>query len=195
MNDQDRFLIQKAQNGDTEAFRELIDLYCPRINRIAYQITGNSEDARDIAQEVFLRLYRKLGTFRQTTKFTTWLYRMTVNMSIDYLRKNSGSETVSIDALEQPLEIPDNERLPDTQAEQNELKGAITKITGQLTPKQRKVFVLKDLQDFSTAEVADILKCSCATVRVHLSDARRHIKNALMKQYPNLVINSGGEYT
>ncbi|MFC1540885.1 RNA polymerase sigma factor [Candidatus Latescibacterota bacterium] len=195
MNDQYRSLIQKAQNGDTEAFRELIDRFSPHIYQIAYQMTGNSEDARDIAQEVFLRLYRKLGTFRHTTKFTTWLYRLTINLAIDYLRKNSGRETVSIDAFEQTFEISGTEKLPDTLAEHNELKGIIETLIGQLTPKQRKVFVLRDLQDFSTAEAADILKCSSATVRVHLADARCHIRNALMKQYPNFVINtsSGGE--
>ncbi|MFC1650609.1 RNA polymerase sigma factor [Candidatus Latescibacterota bacterium] len=196
MNDQDRSLIQKAQNGDSEAFRELIDLYSPRIYRIAYQTAGNSEDARDIAQEVFLRLYRKLDTFGHTTKFTTWLYRMTVNLSIDYLRKNSGRRNVSIDEFEHTLEIPDSGGLPDAHAEHNELKGVISRLAVNLTPKQRKVFVLRDLQDFSTAEIADILKCSNITVRVHLSSARRAIKKALMKHYPNLVTRntSGGEY-
>jgi RNA polymerase sigma-70 factor (ECF subfamily) len=194
VNDQNRSLIEKAQNGDKKAFRELIDRYSPKIYWIAYQMTCNSEDARDIAQEVFLRLYGKLDTFRHTIKFTTWLYRITVNLSIDYLRKNSKKETVSIDTFEQSKEISGTESLPDMLVEQNELKGVIGLLARQLTPKQRQVFVLRDLQDFSTAEVANILKCSSVTVRVHLSDARRHIKNALMKHYPDLITNisSGG---
>ncbi|MFC1490017.1 RNA polymerase sigma factor [Candidatus Latescibacterota bacterium] len=195
MTDQNRELIQKAQNGDSHAFCELIDHYSPRIYRIAYQTAGNSEDARDIAQEVFIRLHKRLDTFTHTSKFTTWIYRMTVNLSIDYLRKNSGRGTVSIDEFEQTLEIPDTGGLPDEHAEHGELKGIINGLTGCLTPNQRKVFVLRDLQDFTTVEVADILKCSVATVRVHLANARNQIKNALMKHYPNLVTSygSGGE--
>ncbi|MFC1551693.1 RNA polymerase sigma factor [Candidatus Latescibacterota bacterium] len=195
MIDRNRDLIIKAQNGDTNAFRELIDLYGPRINRIAYQTCGNSEDARDIAQDVFIRLHKKLGAFGHTSKFTTWLYRMTVNLSIDYLRKNTGRGIVSIDGDGQTPDIPDTGGLPDAHAEHNELKGVIAGITGYLTPNQRKVFVLRDLQDFSTAEIADILKCSVATVRVHLANARNRIKAELVKRYPNLAARntSGGE--
>lgn len=196
MDDQNPSLIKKAQDGDSDAFRELIDKYSPRIYSIAYQTSGNSEDARDIAQEVFLRLYRKLGTFEHTSRFTTWMYRMTVNLSIDHMRRNPGRrKNVSMDEFEHTLEIPDSGGLPDAYAEHNELKGVISRLAGDLTPKQQKVFVLRDLQDFSTAEIADILKCSVITVRVHLANARRNIKKALTKYYPNLLARngSGGE--
>jgi RNA polymerase sigma-70 factor, ECF subfamily len=195
LDDRTPDIIRNAQNGDTEAFRELIDLYGPRIYRIAYQTSGNSEDARDIAQEVFIRLHKKLGTFRHTSKFTTWLYRMTVNLSIDYLRKNAGRGIVSIDSDGQTPDFPDTGGLPDAHAELSELKGVVAKLTAYLTPNQRKVFVLRDLQDFSTPDIADVLKCSGATVRVHLANARRRIRDALVKHYPHLAERntSGGE--
>jgi RNA polymerase sigma-70 factor (ECF subfamily) len=195
VNDRNRDIITRAQDGDTGAFREIIDLYGPRIYRIAYQTAGNEDDARDIAQEVFIRLHVKLKTFRHSSAFTTWLYRMTVNLSIDYLRKYTRRNTVTLDDDDRPQEIADTGNRPDEHAERNELKGIIANLTTHLTPYQRKVFVLRDFQDFSTAEISDIMKCSESTVRVHLAAARNRIRNALMKHYPNLAARyaAGGE--
>lgn len=82
-------LIKKASSGDLAAYQEFIRMYSPRGHSIAYQMVGNSIDAQDIAQEVFIRLFRSLHTYKPRFAFTTWLYRLTVNHSIDYLRKHS----------------------------------------------------------------------------------------------------------
>ena len=174
-------LIEKACSGDLAAYQEFIRLYSPRVHAIAYQMVGNSIDAQDIAQEVFIRLYRSLRTYKPRFTFTTWLYRLTVNRSIDYLRKHTRHRNISLENFKDESLLMDSAPSPDRSLELNELKGAIQRISEGLTWKQRKVFVLRELQGFSTEEVAQILKCRVSTVRVHLSKARRHIKNALLK--------------
>lgn len=180
-------LIERARGGDLVAFREIVERYSSRVHAIAYQMVGNSEDAQDIAQEVFLKLYSSLHKFDPQYPFIAWLYRMTVNLSIDYQRKQARHRHVSLDEIEDESVFEDHRPRPDAYAERNELRGALDQIAGDLTPKQRKVFVLRDLQGFSTEEVAQILKCSPVTIRVHLAKARGRIKEALVKCYPNLV--------
>jgi RNA polymerase sigma-70 factor (ECF subfamily) len=173
--------IHKACAGDVAAYQECIRIYSSRIHAMAYQVVGNPIDSQDIAQEVFIRLYKSLPTYKPQFLFSTWLYRLTLNLSIDYLRKNTKHHNISLEDLSNESRIKDTSPLPETALEQSELKGTIQKISEGLTLNQRKVFVLRDLQGFSTEEVAQILNCSNVTVRVHLSKARNHIKNALKK--------------
>lgn len=181
MSNDNADIIQKACSGDLASYQEFIRLYSPRVHAIAYQMVGNSIDAQDIAQEVFVRLYRSLHTYKPRFTFTTWLYRLTVNHSIDYLRKHRRHNNISLENVQDELMLRDSALSPDKSLELNEWKGAIQKISEGLTWKQRKVFVLRELQGFSTDEIAQILKCHVSTVRVHLSKARRHVKNALLK--------------
>ena len=146
-----------------------------------YRFVNNREDAEDIAQEVFIKLHRSLRTYKPRFTFTTWLYRLTVNRSIDYLRRHSRHKNISLENFKDESLLEDRAPSPHRSLELNELKGAIQKISEGLTWKQRKVFVLRELQGFSTDEVAEILKCRVSTVRVHLSKARTHLKNALLK--------------
>lgn len=174
-------LIAKARTGDLAAYQEFIRLYSPRVHAIAYQMVGNSIDAQDIAQEVFIRLHRSLRTYKPQFTFSTWLYRLTVNHSIDYLRKHRRQKNISLENVQDESMLKDSAPSPDRSLELNELKGTIQQISEGLTWKQRRVFVLRELQGFSTDEVAQILKCRVSTVRVHLSKARRHIKKTLLK--------------
>jgi RNA polymerase sigma-70 factor (ECF subfamily) len=173
--------ITKACAGDRAAFQECIKIFSPRVHAIAYQIVGNSIDAQDIAQDAFIRLYRSLHTYKPRFSFSTWLYRITLNLAIDFLRKSSRQQKVALENSLGESKLQDKNPLPETSHEQNELRGIIQEISEGLTINQRKVFVLRDLQGFSTEEAAEILKCSLVTVRVHLSKARNHIKNALLK--------------
>jgi RNA polymerase sigma-70 factor (ECF subfamily) len=179
MREESLSLIERAQGGDLAAFREIIERYSPRIHSIAYQMVGNSEDAQDIAQEVCLRLYSSLDKFDPKHSFTTWLYRVTVNLSIDYQRRSARHRHVSLDEMEDETGFEDRRPRPDSRAERNELRGVVSQLVQDLPLKQRKVFVLRDLQGFSSEEVAEILKCSPVTVRVHLARARGRIKEAL----------------
>ena len=184
-------LIRKASSGDPAAYQEFIRLYSPRVHAIAYQMVGNSIDAQDIAQEVFIKLSRSLRTYKPRFTFTTWLYRLTVNLSIDYLRKHSRHKNISLENLQNESKLKDSAPTPDRYLELSELKGAIQKISEELTWKQRKVFVLRDLQGFSTDEVARILDCRPSTIRVHLSKARVRVKDSLLKH--DLAKRSGSK--
>jgi RNA polymerase sigma-70 factor (ECF subfamily) len=181
MHNNNADLIQKASSGDLAAYQKFIRLYSSRVHAIAYQMVGNSIDAQDIAQEVFVRLHRSLHTYKPRFSFMTWLYRLTVNYSIDYLRKHRQQKKISLENVQDESMLKDRAPSPDRSLELNELKGAIQKISEGLTWKQRKVFVLRDLQGFSTEETAQILNCRPSTVRVHLSKARSHIKKAMLQ--------------
>lgn len=178
--------IRDAQQGDKTAFHNIVESYSSRIYSIAYQIVGNSPDARDILQDVFIRLYQSLEKYDAQYKFSSWLYRMTVNVSIDYRRRNSRRRIVSLWGILDQSVFKDDTSHIEEQTEHNELKGAIHKLIKVLSVQQQKVFVLRDLQGFATAEVAEILHCSQATVRVHLAHARQKIRDALIKYYPEL---------
>jgi RNA polymerase sigma-70 factor (ECF subfamily) len=186
VRDNESDLIARAAHGDLDAYRQCVDRYSARIYAIAYQFLGNAQDAQDVAQEVFVRLYRSLGLYRPTSRFTTWLYRLTVNLAIDFQRRNARHQITSIDDEQAAHAVADPRPLPDTMTERSELRGAIQKLAHALTAKQRSVFVLRDLQGFSTEEIASILKCRKSTVRVHLAKARAQIKDALLRHYPDL---------
>jgi RNA polymerase sigma-70 factor (ECF subfamily) len=180
-------LVRRAKNGDAGAFRDCVRYYAPLINSIAYQMLGNSDDARDVAQEVFIRLYRSLDRFDADYSFTTWLYRLTVNLAIDFVRKRRRQRLVSLGSGGGFDGVRDNNPGPDVTMENSQLYGAIAKLLRRLSINQRRVFVLRDLQGFTTDEVATILKCRPSTVRVHLARARRRIKEALMKYHPDML--------
>jgi len=120
------------------------------------------------------------------------LYRLTVNLCIDYQRKNARHRHVAIDDAPDALAIVDGEPLPDARIERQQFHGAIHALARNLTTKQRSVFVLRDLQGMTTEEIADILDCRQSTVRVHLAKARLLIRQALSEQYPELL---GGHQT
>jgi len=186
VNDHDADLIAQAQRGDLNAYRKCVERYQDKVYRIAYQMVGNAEDAQDIAQEVFVRLHRSLKLYRATHQFTTWLYRLTINLAIDYQRTQARHRASSLDTSNEAQATPDTQPQPDTDMENRELRGAIHKLAGNLTSKQRSVFVLRDLQGFSTEEIAAILKCRQSTVRVHLAAARALMRDALLRDYPEL---------
>lgn len=179
-------LIMKARDGDLDAFEEFVRINSKRIYGIAYQVVGNSDDAHDIAQEVFVRLHSGIHKYNPQFLFSTWLYRLAVNMSIDYMRRNARHKNASID---DPgvLRHPDSAPYPDEAYEYTEMHGAISKISSRLPDMQRKVFVLRDLQGFSCEEVARILGCRSSTVRVHLARARLRIRDKMIEEYPEFM--------
>jgi RNA polymerase sigma-70 factor (ECF subfamily) len=186
VHDDDPDLIAKACQGDLNAYRVCVERYSPRVYAIAYQMTGNASDAQDIAQEVFIRLHRSLDRYQPSARFTTYLYRLTVNLAIDFQRRHARHRHRSADNSPEAQAVADTGPRPDDAIETSEFHGAIRKLADRLTPKQRSVFVLRDLQDFTTAEIAAILNCRQSTVRVHLAQARAQIKEALLRHFPEL---------
>ena len=184
-------LIAQLRSGDPLAFRRCVQMHSSRVYSIAYRMVGNADEAQDIAQEVFVRLYRSIRQYDSRHSFSSWVYRVAVNLSIDHHRRETRHRKFS-SANPQTESMPDNDSArPDVDVERRELVGTIEHLTNDLSPSQRKVFVLRDLQGFKTTEISSILKCSVNTVRVHLANARQKIKTALLKIYPDL----NGDYT
>jgi RNA polymerase sigma-70 factor, ECF subfamily len=180
-------LIRAATGGDRRAFEDLVLRKRDRVVRTALQITGNLEDAKDVAQGVFLRLWKVLQRFDLEKRFDTWLYRITVNAAIDCIRERGPRGTLHA--------LPDDagERLRDPSAGPEELldlaqlQGAFFRLAARLAPKQRATFVLKEIEGLETTDVARVLGVTESTVRNHLLQARRVLREGLMRDYPGLT--------
>ncbi len=180
-------LIRAAVDGDRRAFEDLVVLKRERVVRTAFQVTGDLEDARDVAQAVFLRLWKVLPRFDAKQRFETWLYRITVNLAIDHLRTRGPKGAL------QPLpddlgELgPDRGAAADRDLDLAELQKAFVHLAAGLGPRQRAAFVLREIEGLDTAEVARILDVRESTVRNHLLQARRILREGLEREYPGLV--------
>jgi RNA polymerase sigma-70 factor (ECF subfamily) len=183
-------LVKRAREGDPDAFRDCINRYADQVYRIAYRIVGNADDARDIAQEVFIKLHGSLKSFDQEFLFSTWLYRITVNASIDFRRKESHHQQETLTEINQSAIDTRTTDRPDSNVEREEIRGAIGKLMNGLSDQQCRVFVLRDLQGFTCDEIATILDCTTSTVRVHLAAARAAMRKQISKKYPEW---SGGD--
>lgn len=180
-------LIRAAVAGDPRAFDELVLLKRERVVRTAYQVTGDLEEARDVAQVVFLRLWKVLRRFDPGRRFDTWLYRITVNAAIDHLR-TKGPKGMIQALPPDPGSIPDPaHRSAEEAVDLAVLEKAFLRIAARLAPKQRAAFVLREIEGLDTAEVAEVLSVRESTVRNHLLQARRQIRTMLEKEYPGLL--------
>lgn len=185
-------LIRAAAGGDHRAFEDLVLRKRERVVRTAYQITGDVEDARDVAQGVFLRLWRVLQRFDLTRRFDTWLYRITVNAAIDFVRERGPK------GILQPLPGDAGERLHDPSPAADaafdaaELQRAFLRLAARLAPKQRAVFVLKEIEGLETVEVARVLGVTESTVRNHLLQARRVLREGL-RGHPGILLPRGSD--
>jgi RNA polymerase sigma-70 factor (ECF subfamily) len=195
MHDEDD-LIRAARSGDRRAFDELVERKRERVVRTAYQITGDWEDAKDVAQGVFLRLYKVLPRFDLTRKFDTWVYRITVNAAIDVVRERGPRGMLQ--PLKDPSNIPVADPSPGAEKaiDLAELQAAFLRLASLLPPKQRAVFVLREIEGRPTDEVARTLDVTESTVRNHLLQARRALRAGLEKEHPGLLdaaLGGGGE--
>lgn len=170
-------LIARARSGDAWAFDQLMIAHQQRVMATAWRMLGNVEDARDAAQEVFLRLYKHLHKFDAQQDFSGWLYRIVINVCHDVARKR-GNRHSSFEAEREAGQLPvlmskDNS---EHAAIQSEEQAIVMKALATLTEKERAVIVLRDLEGISTEEVAQILGSSATTVRSQISTARTKIK-------------------
>jgi len=180
-------LIRAAAGGDRRAFEDLVARKRERVVRTAYQITGDLEDARDVAQGVFLRLWRVLQRFDLEKRFDTWLYRITVNAAIDFIRERGPKGFLQPLPEDAGDRVQDPGRGPDAIFDVMELQRAFLHLAARLAPKQRATFVLKDIEGLETVEVARILGVTESTVRNHLLQARRVLREGLERDYPGLA--------
>ena len=176
--------VEQAQKGDRKAFGELVRFYQRRVFYVSFHMTHNKSDAEDLVQEAFLRAYRGLKTFDFKCDFFTWLYRITVNVTLNHLRKSKRQPTVSMsdDALPRKLERRVAEGAdPREQAEVRQLFERVLKGIDDLSPELRITLVLFSLHGLSHREVAKILSCPEGTVAWRISEARNQLRRALKR--------------
>ena len=180
-------LIRRAQEGYREAFDCLLLRYESRALSIARQMGLGREDAQDVAQEAFLKLFLYIRKFRNGESFTNWFYRIVVHAVYDHVRREQ-HDGVSLDgeARAQAEDLVDGSLLPQEALEVRQKRRQIQACLHSLAPKERAAFVLRDLQGLDTRTVARALRVSQVTVRRHASNARRKIRARLERQFPDL---------
>lgn len=182
-------LVDQARGGDLEAFSELVRRYERRVYRTARHIVQNDEDAEDVLQEAMLKAFEHLDSFQGNSKFYTWLVRIAVNESLMKLRKRKSDRTVSLDESietdEEPIvrEIAVWEDNPEQRYSQTELREILDKAIDSLKPIFRTVFILRDVEELSTEETAEILGLSIAAVKSRLLRARLQLRERLTRTF------------
>jgi RNA polymerase sigma-70 factor (ECF subfamily) len=177
----DEQLVRKSQQDDERAFGELVSRYESKVYSLALKMVRNPEDAEDVLQDTFLRAYRGIKSFKGNSTFSTWIYRITANSALMRLRKRQ-LPTVSIDDADEreaPINIADWAPGPVEQMLNQETQAAMTEAIESLPPELRQVFVLRDIEELSNAEVAEILDLSVAAVKSRLHRARLKVRNRL----------------
>lgn len=172
----DASLVLLSKRGDTEAFESLVRKYEKRMYNVALRITGNPEDAVEAVQDAFVSAFSRLGGFKGEARFSTWLYRIAVNASLNRL-KAARNEPVSLEGRPEAEGVNAETALHGVQ--RKELQQAVHDCIGRLEPGFREVVVLRDLEGFSYDEIADTLDIKGGTVRSRLSRAREALRECL----------------
>lgn len=185
----DEQLVELAKAGDEEAFPKLVQRYSRRILRVARNITNNNEDAEDVLQETFLKAYGHLESFQGNSKFYTWLVRIAMNESLMKLRKRRTDKVVSLD---EELDTGEDtvtrevavwEGNPEDRYSQEELRDILDKTIASLPESFRSVFVLRDVEEMSTEETAEMLGLSIPAVKSRLLRARLQLREKLTRLF------------
>ena len=178
-------LIRRAQQGDNGAFEELLLLHQKKVYNLCLRMSANPDDALDLSQEAFLRAWRSLGQYQFEASFSTWLFRLTSNICIDFLRRKKRRQetslTESYDDSDEgaELSVPDAQPGPEQQAITNETKIELARAMEQLSPEHREILQLRVIEDLQYEQIADILGVRGGTVKSRLARARLSYRKIL----------------
>ena len=175
----DEQLVDDFKNGDEKAFVTIINRYKTRLTRLAWSVVRNEDDAMDIVQDSFIKVYRKLHSFRGASKLYTWLYRIVMNHAIDYVRKRPNATIIPVDEMLREPPEKDKSNRPDYHLLNEELHQKIFEAVDKLPEKQKRVVLLREVEDLSYNEIADVLGCSVGTVMSRLFYAREKLRTLL----------------
>jgi len=187
-------LVKRCQAGQTEAFDELVTRYRTRVFAMIYNMVHNEQDAWDLAQESFVKAWKSIKRFRRHSSFYTWVYRIVMNVTIDWLRKKqikgAGSEfddSIQLKEIDPASRtVPKADPLPHERMERSEIRAKIDNAIGQLSPEHRAVILMKEIDDMQYHEIAETLGCSIGTVMSRLFYARKKLQNLLRDVYENI---------
>ncbi len=190
---EDSVLVTRCQQGETAAFDELITRYRSRIYAMIYNMVRNEEDAWDLAQESFVKAWKSIGRFKGQSSFYTWLYRIGMNVTIDWLRKKKIQATSEFDDSIKLGEVepgaattPHIEFLPHERMHHDDIRQRIDEAIGRLSPDHRAVILLKEVEGLQYQEIADTMECSIGTVMSRLFYARKKLQSMLQDIYEKL---------
>lgn len=172
--------IEKARNGDKDAFGYLVRQYQQYAFNLAFRIVNNEEDARDVVQDSFIKIWKNMKLYNPKVKFTTWMYKIVTNTSIDFLRVSRRMDMVRIEDFQEKIENI-NANTEEKNLNNRETGELIRLISESLSEKQKLVFVLRDLQGFGSNEVSDIIGLSETSIKSNLYHARKAIREKLTK--------------
>lgn len=185
-SDNEAELIKAAANGDQSAFSELVTEYERLVYNTVKSKVLSAEDAMDISQEVFIKIWKALPNWRGECKFATWVYKVCINASLDFLRR-APEKTESLsgrpddDGDERPLDIADDsvQASPERRLEQSETTMAVRRAIAKLPEDQRQIVILRDIDGYSYDEIADMLSLGIGTVKSRINRARTRLKSLL----------------
>lgn len=195
--EQEAAVIQAVLDGDVNAYEALVKEYEKNVYNLALRMTGNSEDAADMAQEAFIKAYNSLTAFRGDSKFSVWLYRIVSNVCLDFLRSRSRKQTVSLstendDGEEVELDIADETHSPEQLLDRSLARDAVRRGLAALPPDHREILLLREIQGLSYEEIADVLGLEAGTVKSRIFRARKKLCSFLIKDgnIPEFVSSS-----
>lgn len=177
----DTDLISRAAGGDASAFQALVERHRSMVYRVAYQFAGNHHDAEDIAQEVFIKVYRSLDRFRQDAQLTSWMYRIVMNACIDHRRRQRPAIAAPFgeEAEQRMLNTPEDTPGPEERAYAGELGQVLESEIGRLPNGQRVVFIMRHHQGMKLCEIAEALGLAEGTVKRQLHAAVHRLRQTL----------------
>jgi len=173
-------MMYKASQGDAAAFGELVRRHQGFVYALSYRLLGHRDDALDMTQEVFLRLWKHLPRYRAEIKLTTWLYTITTNVCLDHMKSRRYRQQRQLASLDESITQPDT---PEAQLMGQEFKVIITQLSAQLTPMQKAVFVLRDVEELSVDEVCTVLQVDAVQVKSNLYYARKKVARLVEEYY------------
>lgn len=176
--------IRKAAQGDASAFEELVVRYQGQVYRLCLRMSGNAEDAADLTQEAFVKVWKNLDTFQFDAAFSTWLYRLASNCCLDFLRVRKRRQTVSLTAEtdeedEETIDLPDDSPTPEEAAISKEERDDLRLAMQSIDPEQRQILTLRVVNDLSYTDIAQVLGIREGTVKSRLSRARESLRKKL----------------
>src|ERR1043166_4647559 len=179
-------VLARARQGDSDAFRALVERHSRSVFRLAYRMTGNEQDAEDVVQESFLRAYRQLGKFDERASFGTWLYRIAANCSLDTVRsRKRRSESIAPpqestpEAQDPVMHLPDTRPTPERSALSSEVRERVTQAMEELSATERTAFVLRHFEGMRIEELSQVLQCQPGAAKHSVFRAVQKLRRAL----------------
>ena len=179
----DEELVEKVKKGDADVYEKIIQKYQSKVFGLIYNMTKNQNDIEDLAQEVFIKIYKNLGKFKGESSLYTWIYKITVNLCLDEMKKRKNviylDEKIEVDDGEVNRELPSEDKSQEKLYEEKELQEKLHNCINKLPEKQKVMIVLRDIKGFSYEEISKITDVKLGTVKSQINRARLKLKELL----------------